>query len=345
MKLCKYGLIFVLVLGCNSLPNENFNFHNTSYISGNINNQEDSVIGRNYEDKLSLLGAYNPLTEEEKFKMVIHIQKKGLKLDTSTNPKEFLINKRKFDYQKYDSKITAESTFSKSKLIINPINSRELLTKIHDTSQGNYIDVNFRDSFKLEHTVKIEKRYIANFLKDFDKEKEISKSFFEKRIEQKKKEIEQTQLKEEYDEFNRQYVYSMEIPRFFANPNSPEGDYKVFIISNYYPDEDLNILFLNITLYSNQWYLFHSIYNSDNKNLKIKNVERTGEENNETKETLNIILTPQEILHMSRDIDNNYILKLKAYGEKKDFVFEIYKPLLLTFLKEINKSIRTLQKV
>ncbi|WKC58603.1 hypothetical protein [Borrelia sp. P9F1] len=342
MKLYKYGLMFSFILGCNSLPNENFNFHNTGYISSNINNQEDSVIGRTYEDKLSLVGAYNPLTEEERFKMVIHIQKKGLKLETDT--KEFLINKRKFDYQKYDSKITTESTFSKSKFIINPINSRELLTKIHDTSQGNYIDINFKDSFKLEHTVKIEKRYIANFLKDFDKEKEIAKNFFEKRIEQKKKEIEQTQFKEEYDEFNRQYVYSMEIPRFFVNPNSSGEDYKVFIISNYYPEEDLNILFLNITLYSNQWYLFHSVYNSDNKNLKIKNTERTGKENNETKETLNIILTPQEILNISSNIDNNYILKLKAYGEKKDFVFEIYKPLLLTFLKEINKSIRTLQK-
>ncbi|AYE37020.1 hypothetical protein DB313_05830 (plasmid) [Borrelia turcica IST7] len=343
MKYYKCGLIFFLMIGCNSIPNENFNFHNTNYISGNVNYQEDSVISRNYDDKLSIVGAYNPLTEEEKFKMVIHIQKKGLNLNPNT--KDILINKRKFDYQKYNATITTESMFNKSKFIIHPINSRELLTKIHDTSQGHYIDINFKDNFKLEHTIKIEKEYISEFLKDFDKEKEISKSFFEKRIEQRKKEIEQTKLKEEYDEFNKYYVYSMEIPHFFEKPTSSEEDYKIFIISNYYPNEDLNILFLNITLYSKQWYLLHSIYDNHNKNLKIQNSERTETENNEIKETINIILTPQDILHMSRDIDNNYILKLKAYGEKKDFVFEIYKPLLLSFLKEINNSIRALQKV
>nr|WKT13851.1 hypothetical protein LKV13_04370 [Borrelia sp. BU AG58] len=332
----------ILIMGCSSIPDKDFNFHNTSYI-GKINYQKDSVIIRNYEDKLTLLGAYNPLTDEEKFKIVIHIQKKGLNL--GTNIEDLSINKKRFDYQRYDAQVTIESTFKKSKFTIYPINSRELLTKIHDTSQGNYIEINFKDSFKLKHAIKIEKRYIANFLKDFDKEKDISKGFFAERIEQKKKEIEQTQLKEEYDESNRHYVYSMEIPHFFENPSGSEEDYEVFIISNYYPDEDLNVLFLSITLYSNQWHLFHSIYNSDNKNLKIKNTERNGKENNETKETLNIILTPQEILHMARDIDNNYILKLKAYGEKKDFTFEIYKPLLLTFLKEINRSIRSLQKV
>ncbi|QMU99757.1 hypothetical protein F0310_04850 (plasmid) [Borrelia sp. A-FGy1] len=343
MKYYKFNLTLFLITGCYSIPNENFNFHNTNYITGNINYQEDSVISRNYDNKLSIVGAYNPLTEEEKFKMVIYIQKKGLNLNP--NIVDILINKRKFNYQKYNATISIESTFNKSKFIIHPINSRELLNKIHDTSKGSYIDIKFKDNFKLEHTIKIEKRYITEFIKDFEKEKKVSKIFFEKRVEKRIKEIEKTKLKEEYDDFNKYYVYSMEIPHFFEKPISSEEDYKIFIISNYYPDENLNILFLNITLYSKQWYLLHSIYDNNNKNLKIQNLERTGIENSEIKETLNIILNPQDIIHMSRNIDNNHIIKFKAYGEKKDFVFEIYKPLLLIFLREINNSIRTLQKM
>ncbi|AWG43380.1 hypothetical protein CR532_05140 (plasmid) [Candidatus Borreliella tachyglossi] len=341
MKYYKYALIFFSIVGCRSIPNTNFNFHNTNYISDDVNYQEDSVISRNYDNKLSIVGTYNPLTEEERFKVAIHIQKKGLNLNPNT--KDILINRRKFDYEKYDATITANSMFNKSNFIIYPINSRELLIKIHDTSQGNTITVNFKDNFQLEHTLKIEKVYIEEFLKDFDIEKEISKNFFEKRIEKRKKELEKTKFREEYDEFNRYHIYSMEIPHFFEKPNNTSEDYTVFIISNYYPDENISILFLNITLHSNQSYLLNSIYDNDNKKLKIHNPEITKTKYNEIKETFNIMLNPQEILNMSRDIEKNYILKLKAYGEKRDFIFEIYKPLLLTFLKEINNSIRSLQ--
>ncbi len=79
MKYLKNISLFLLILGCKSIPNGNFNLHDTNHKLGKLKFQEDSIISRNYDNKISIVGVYNPLTEKENFKVNIFIKKKDYK--------------------------------------------------------------------------------------------------------------------------------------------------------------------------------------------------------------------------------------------------------------------------
>ncbi len=95
MKYLKNISLFLLILGCKSIPNGNFNLHDTNHKLGKLKFQEDSIISRNYDNKISIVGVYNPLTEKENFKVNIFIKKKGLQID----PENILINEEKLIIQ------------------------------------------------------------------------------------------------------------------------------------------------------------------------------------------------------------------------------------------------------
>ncbi|AJA90680.1 hypothetical protein OY14_04335 (plasmid) [Borreliella chilensis] len=339
MKYIKIISLFLLILGCKSIPNGNFNLHDTSHKLGKLKFQEDSMISRNYDNKISIVGIYSPLTEKENFKVNIYIEKKGLQI----NPESVLINEEKINYLKYKAELKVKSSFNKSIISISLNNSRDLLTYIYDKSIGKYINIDFQDNWNVSHSTKFNKEYILKYLTDFDKESKISKNIFQKHIDSRKIEIEKTELKTEYNEIEDYYIYSMEIPKLFEKSNTLSETYETFVIANYYPCENLNILFLNLSLYSDQLRFLNSIYDENNIKLKIEPPERTLKDSKTIKETLNIVLSPQKIIEMTKNIEKDVTLKLKSYGEKGEFIFEIYKPLLLKFLKEVDHCIKNLQ--
>ncbi len=61
----------------------------------------------------------------------------------------------------------------------------------------------------------------------------------------------------------------MKIPKLFEKSNMPSETYETFVIANYYPCENLNILFLNLSLYSDQLRFLHSIYDENDRKLKL----------------------------------------------------------------------------
>ncbi|QFI15044.1 hypothetical protein QIA37_00045 (plasmid) [Borrelia sp. CA_690] len=340
MKYLKEISLFLLILGCRSIPNGNFNLHDTSHKLGKLKFQEDSIISRNYDDKISIVGIYNPVTEKENFKINIYIEKKGLQI----NPESILINEEKINYlKKYKAELKVKSNFNKSIISISLTDSRDLLAHIYDTSMGKYINIDFQDNWNVSHSTKFNKEYILAYLTDFDKETKISKNILQKRIDNRKIEIEKTELKTEYNETEDYYIYSMKIPKLFEKSNTPLETYETFVIANYYPCENLNILFLNLSLFSDKLRFLHSIYDEDDRKLKIEPPVRTLKDSKTIKETLNIVLSPQKIIELTKNIEKDITLKLKSYGEKGEFTFEIYKPLLLKFLKEVDHCIKNLQ--
>ncbi|WKC84851.1 hypothetical protein [Borreliella lusitaniae] len=339
MKYLKYISLFLLILGCKSISNGNFNLHDTNHKLGKLKFQEDSIISRNYDNKISIVGIYNPLTEKENFKVNIYIEKKGLQI----NPESILINEEKINYSKYKAELKIKSGFNKSIISISLTNSRDLLTHIYDKSMGKYINIDFQDNWNVSHSTKFNKNHILEYLTDFDKETQTSKNILQKRIDKRKIEIEKTELKTEYNEIEDYYIYSMKIPKLFEKSTTPSETYEVFIIANYYPCENLNILFLNLSLYSDQLRFLNSIYDENDRKLKIETPVRTLKDSKTIKETLNIVLSLQKIIELTQNIEKDIILKLKSYGEKGEFTFEIYKPLLLKFLKEVNYCIKNLQ--
>ncbi|WP_031477647.1 hypothetical protein [Borreliella garinii] len=339
MKYLKNISLFLLILGCKSIPNGNFNLHDTSHKLGKLKFQEDSIISRNYDNKISIVGIYNPLLEKENFKINIYIEKKGLQI----NPESVLINEEKINYLKYKAELKVKSSFNKSIISISITNSRDLLTHIYDKSIGKYINIDFQDNWNVSYSTKFNKEYILEYLTDFDKETKISKNILQKRIDNRKIEIEKTELKTEYNEIEDYYIYSMKIPKLFEKSNTPLETYETFIVANYYPCENLNILFLNLNLYSDQLRFLNSIYDENDRKLKIEPPIRTLKDSKTIKETLNIVLSPQKIIELTKNIEKDITLKLKSYGEKGEFIFEIYKPLLLKFLKEVDHCIKNLQ--
>lgn len=339
MKYLKNISLFLLILGCKSIPNGNFNLHDTSHKLGKLKFQEDSIISRNYDNKISIVGIYNPLLEKENFKVNIYIEKKGLQI----NPESVLINEEKINYLKYKAELKIKSSFNKSIISISITNSRDLLTHIYDKSIGKYINIDFQDNWNVPYSTKFNKEYILEYLTDFDKETKISKNILQKRIDNRKIEIEKTGLKTEYNEIEDYYIYSMKIPKLFEKSNTPLETYETFIVANYYPCENLNILFLNLNLYSDQLRFLNSIYDENDRKLKIEPPIRTLKDSKTIKETLNMVLSPQKIIELTKNIEKDITLKLKSYGEKGEFIFEIYKPLLLKFLKEVDHCIKNLQ--
>ncbi|MCD2332611.1 hypothetical protein [Borreliella americana] len=339
MKYLKNISLFLLILGCKSILNDNFNLHDTNHKLGKLKFQEDSIISRNYDNKISIVGVYNPLIEKENFKVNIYIKKKGLQI----NPESILINEEKINYSKYKAELKVKSSFNKSIINISLTNSRDLLTHIYDKSTGKYINIDFKDNWNVSHSIKFNKEYILAYITDFDKEIKISKNILQKRIDNRKIEIEKTELKTEYDEIEDYYIYSMKIPKLFEKSDTPSETYETFVIANYYPCENLNILFLNLSLYSDQLRFLNSIYDENDRKLKIEPPVRTLKNSKTIKETLNIVLSPQKIIELTKNIEKDIILRLKAYGEKGEFTFEIYKPLLLKFLKEVDHCIKNLQ--
>ncbi|MBB6208425.1 hypothetical protein [Borreliella lanei] len=339
MKYLKNISLFLLILGCKSIPNGNFNLHDTNHKLGKLKFQEDSIISRNYNNKISIVGVYNPLTEKENFKVNIYIKKKGLQI----NPESILINEEKINYLKHKAELKVKSSFNKSIISISLTNSRDLLTYIYDKSTGRYINIDFKDNWNVSHSIKLNKEYILAYITDFDKEIKISKNILQKRIDNRKIEIEKTELKTEYNEIEDYYIYSMKIPKLFEKSNTPSETYETFIIANYYPCENLNILFLNLSLYSDQLRFLNSIYDENDRKLKIEPPVRALKNSKIIKETLNIVLSPQKIIELTKNIEKDITLKLKSYGKKGEFTFEIYKPLLLKFLKEVDHCIKNLQ--
>ncbi len=78
MKYLKNISLFLLILGCKSIPNGNFNLHDTNHKLGKIKFQEDSIISRNYDNKISI-GEYTPFTEKENLKSIFSSKKKDYK--------------------------------------------------------------------------------------------------------------------------------------------------------------------------------------------------------------------------------------------------------------------------
>ncbi|MCD2387455.1 hypothetical protein LRB82_05010, partial [Borreliella burgdorferi] len=301
MKYLKNISLFLLILGCKSIPNGNFNLHDTNHKLGKLKFQEDSIISRNYDNKISIVGVYNPLTEKENFKVNIFIKKKGLQID----PENILINEEKINYSKYKAELKVKSSFNKSIISISLTNSRDLLTYIYDKSTGKYINIDFKDNWNVSHSIKFNKEYILAYITDFDKEIKISKNILQKRIDNRKIEIEKTELKTEYNEIEDYYIYSMKIPKLFEKSDAPSETYETFVIANYYPCENLNILFLNLSLYSDQLRFLNSIYDENDRKLKMEPPVRALKNSKTIKETLNIVLSPQKIIELAKNIEKD----------------------------------------